>query len=29
VALAEYGIADQGASAKWPLMFERLTRFLV
>jgi hypothetical protein len=28
VALAEYGVADRGASARWPAMFERLTRFL-
>ncbi|MEK6769391.1 MAG: hypothetical protein AABY85_10450 [Gemmatimonadota bacterium] len=27
-ALAEYGVADQVASARWPAMFERLTRFL-
>jgi uncharacterized protein YndB with AHSA1/START domain len=29
IALAEYGVADTAASAKWPPMFERLTRFLV
>ncbi|OGT94849.1 MAG: hypothetical protein A2083_06035 [Gemmatimonadetes bacterium GWC2_71_9] len=28
VALAEYGVADRGASARWPAMFERLARFL-
>jgi len=27
-ALAEYGVVDQAASARWPAMFERLTRFL-
>ncbi len=29
VALAEYGVTDKAASAKWPQLFERLTRFLV
>jgi len=29
VALAEYGVTDKAASARWPQMFERLTRFLV
>ena len=29
VALAEYGVAGREASARWPAMFERLTRFLV
>ena len=28
VALAEYGVQDRGASARWPAMFERLTRWL-
>lgn len=28
VALAEYGVADRGASARWPAMLERLARFL-
>ena len=28
VALAEYGVRDRGASARWPAMFERLTRAL-
>lgn len=28
LALAEYGVADQGASARWPGMFEALARFL-
>ncbi len=27
-ALAEYGVADRSASARWPKLFERLTRFL-
>jgi hypothetical protein len=27
-ALAEYGVEDRSASARWPAMFERLTRFL-
>lgn len=29
VALAEYGVTDKAASARWPQMFEKLTRFLV
>ena len=29
VALAEYGVRGQEPSARWPGMFERLTRFLV
>jgi hypothetical protein len=28
VALAEYGATGRGASARWPAMFERLTKFL-
>ncbi len=28
VALAEYGVADRSASARWPGMFEALARFL-
>lgn len=28
VALAEYGIAGEGASGRWPAMFEALARFL-
>jgi hypothetical protein len=28
LALAEYGVAGHEASARWPAMFERLTRFL-
>ncbi len=28
VALAEYGATGRAASARWPAMFERLTRFL-
>jgi len=28
VALAEYGVQGRGASARWPAMFERLTRAL-
>jgi len=28
VAIAEYGVADHGASQRWPGMFERLARFL-
>ena len=28
IALAEYGVADRGASTRWPAMFERLTKFL-
>ena len=27
-ALAEYGVTDRGASARWPAMFEPLARFL-
>jgi hypothetical protein len=27
-ALAEYGVADRSASARWPKLLERLTRFL-
>lgn len=27
-ALAEYGVRDRGASARWPAMLERLARFL-
>ncbi len=27
-ALAEYGVTDRSASARWPKLFERLTRFL-
>lgn len=27
-ALAEYGVADKSASARWPRLLERLTRFL-
>ena len=29
LALAEYGVRDRGASARWPGLFERLTRWLV
>jgi len=29
VALAEYGVTDRAASARWPQLFERLTKFLV
>jgi hypothetical protein len=28
LALAEYGVAGEGASARWPGMFEALARFL-
>jgi hypothetical protein len=28
VALAEYGVRDRGASARWPAMFNRLTTWL-
>ena len=27
-ALAEYGVTDRSASARWPKLLERLTRFL-
>jgi uncharacterized protein YndB with AHSA1/START domain len=29
VALAEYGVADQAASVRWPPLYEKLTRFLL
>jgi uncharacterized protein YndB with AHSA1/START domain len=29
VALAEYGVSGHEASTRWPVLFERLTRFLV